>query len=80
MWHNEWGEDFDSYEEARDETLKHMDEDDYLDVLCTPLIATKIVEWAMKKEGFYDQFQDIIERIEQEFLDDYLWESEEEEL
>ena len=79
MWHNEWGEDFNSYEEARDETLKRMDEEDYLDVLTTPAIALKIVKWAMKKEDFYDQFQDEIDRIEQEFLDEYLWEEEEEE-
>ena len=79
MWHNEWGEDFNSYEEARDETLKHMDEEDYLDVLTTPVIAWEIVKWAIKKEDFYDQFQDTINRIEQEFLDEYLWEEEEEE-
>lgn len=79
MWHNEWGEDFNSYEEAREETLKHMDEEDYLDVLTTPAIAWEIVKWAMKKEDFYDQFQDKIDRIEQEFLDEYLWEEEEEE-
>lgn len=76
-WHNDWGEEFDSYEEARDKTLEHMEEEDLLDFIFYCRNKDEIIRWAIRQEKFYEEFEDLIHQAEEDFLDEYLSEEEE---
>lgn len=76
-WHNDWGEEFDSYEEARDKTLEHMEEEDLLDFIFCCRNKDEIIRWAIRQEKFYEEFEDLIHQAEEDFLDEYLSEEEE---
>lgn len=78
MWENDWGEEFDTEEEARENIHEHMDRDDYKWRLGYIISCDKLLAWAMEQDAFYERFQEEISRAEGEFFEDNYHEVEEE--
>lgn len=77
MWKNDWGEEFDTEEDARENVWKHMGRDHYEDRLEYIINHSKLLSWAMDQDAFYEAFQKEINEAEEEFFDDYYHEIEE---
>ena len=78
MWENEWGEKFDTEEEARENVWERMECEDYEWRLEDIISYSQLLMWAMKQDAFYERFQDDISKVEAEFFDDYYYKVEEE--
>lgn len=70
MWENDWGEVFDTEEEARENVWKHMDREDYELELGYIIRYDKLLAWAMEQDAFYERFQEDISKAEAEFFDE----------
>ena len=77
---NEWGGQFDTYEEAREATLEYMDFYDLSEELQYHVSFYALLEWAMKQPKFFDDFGDKVTAAEDEFCNEYIheWEDEDE--
>ena len=77
---NEWGGEFDTYEEAREATLENFDTEDLSEYLETCISFYTLLEWAMKQPNFFDDFGDKITAAEDYFCNTYIseWEEEDE--
>lgn len=78
MWENEWGDIFDSEEEAYEDCCSRMTIDDYADGMIYHLSYDDLLQWAMEQEGFWEHFEDIMANIRQEFFINYYSEIENE--
>ena len=78
MWENEWGETFDTKEEARENVWEHMDRENYEWRLEDFISHSKLLSWAMEQDAFYEAFQDEIGKAEADFFDDYYYKKEDE--
>ena len=78
MWYNEWGEEFDSEEAARENVHEHMDADYYEAELTYIIPYGKLLSWAMKQEAFHEHFEKEIAKAENEFFNSYYTEEEDE--
>lgn len=78
MWENDWGETFDTEEEARENVYEHMKRDDYEWQLEYIISHDKLLAWAMEQDAFYERFQEEISKAEAEFFDEFYHEVEEE--
>ena len=77
MWENDFGETFDTEEEARENVWEHMEREDYEDELEYIINHSKLLSWAMDQDAFYERFQEEISKAEAEFFDEYYHEIEE---
>ena len=77
---NEWGGQFDTYEEAREATLENFEAEDLSDYLETAISFYTLLEWAMKQPKFFEDFEDKIHAAEEYFCDTYIseWEDDDE--
>lgn len=71
MWENEWGDTFNSEEEAYEDCLDRMTTEDYADEMFFHLSSDDLLHWAMEQEGFWERFADVIADIRQEFFTNY---------
>lgn len=58
-WQRNDGVKFATEEEAFEDSLSYCDED-LIDALCDTMNSDKLLQWAMKQESFWDEFQDEI--------------------
>lgn len=70
MWVNDWGEEFKTEEEARENVWEHMDREDYEYQLGYIISQERLLKWAMEQDAFYEAFQDEISKAENEFFND----------
>ena len=75
---NEWGGEFDTYEEAREATLENFETSDLSEYLESNISFYTLLEWAMKQPKFFDDFEEKITAAENDFCDTYITEWEEE--
>lgn len=59
VWRRDDGVDFKSEEEAYLDSLEYCD-DELADTLCAILNSNKLLDWAMKQDGFWEAFDDEI--------------------
>lgn len=78
MWESEWGDTFDSEEEAYEDCLSRMTIEDYADEMIFHLSYDDLLQWAMKQEGFWEQFENTMKEIREEFFRNYYSEVEDE--
>lgn len=78
MWYNEWGEEFDSEEAARDNIHEHMDAEFYEAELTYIIPYGELLSWAMDQEAFHEHFQDQISQAQNEFFKTYYTKEEDE--
>jgi hypothetical protein len=70
MWENDWGETFDTEEEARENVQQHMEREDYELQLEYIISHSKLLAWAMEQDAFYERFEEEISKAEAEFFDE----------
>ena len=75
----DWGDQFDTYEEAREACLQHMDTCDLSEELQYSVSFYELLLWAMKQPSFFDDFADKLSAAEKEFCNEYIHEWEDDE-
>lgn len=73
-WENDFGDEFETREEAFEDVTEKMDDMDLARGLESIIEFKVLLEWAMKQDGFWDHFCDEIEQAEMEFFDDNYYE------
>jgi hypothetical protein len=71
MWQNEWGDTFETEEEARDNVIEQMDWDDFKEYMQYSINWNDLFEWARKQEGFFEEFENQFCDAENEFFEQY---------
>lgn len=81
MYVTEFGSEFETYEEAAEALVESMEPDDYIELLGYRIDFYRLLNWAMKQQKFFEDFEDEIHKVEEEFCDTYIsyYEDEEEE-
>jgi len=79
MFIRDWDKkEFDSEEEAFDDAGREML--DYSEEYLKPWLSyDDLVEWAMKQDGFFEAFEDELEKAQRDFFEDFYFESEDDE-
>ena len=75
----EYGGQFDTYDEAVEACLCDQDMDTFEEYFGPRVSYTKLLNWAMKQEKFFEDFSDEIDKAKQEYLDDFITECDDEE-
>lgn len=75
-WEDEFGNRFETEEEARDDSYEKMSKFDLIGHLGTILSYTEILEWAMHQDDFWERFDSAIFAAQDEFFQDYYFEVE----
>lgn len=78
-WENEFGDEFETREEALESVTERMDDRDLTCALEYSIGFSVLLDWAMQQDGFWDHFCDEIEQAEMEFFSDNYYEVEDEE-
>ena len=76
----EFGGRFDTYDEAVEACLCDQEMDDFEDYFSRQVSYTKLLNWALEQEKFFNDFGNEIDKANQEFLDDCIreWDDEDE--
>jgi len=69
-WENDFGEEFETEEEARDDVYEKMDQIDLIEGLKTSISFTTLLAWAIKQPNFWDDFNDAVYEAENMFFHD----------
>ena len=78
-WVSEWGDEFETEEEARDDALEKMDWNDYVDEFEYLISYRELLDWARQQPGFWERFEQDASEAEGEFFDRNYHEEESEE-
>ncbi len=73
-WENDFGEEFETEEEAREDAFEKMEQADLIEGLEISIGFTTLLEWAMKQPNFWDDFNDAICEAEDIFFRDNYYE------
>ena len=71
MWENEWGQEFDSEEEAFNDVHDKMEWSDYKESMQYSISWDALFDFARNHEDFFDHFEREISRAEEEFFTNY---------
>lgn len=70
VWENDFGEEFETEEEAHDNLYERMELDDYLTRIGDRVDVQKLLRWAWRQGGFYEAFYDEIVAAEDSFFEE----------
>lgn len=76
VWVDEDGNQFESYEEAYDEACNKMDIIDLTDHFGNYVSFEQLLQWALKQDGFWNQFEDALSQAEQDYFEEWYHEEE----
>lgn len=79
-WENDWGDTFETEEEARNNVYDRMTDDDLIEELGYSIGYTELILWAMKQDQFFIDYADAIEEARDSFFRSNYHYVEEEEL
>lgn len=75
-YQTEYGGRFDTYDEAMEACLNDQEMEDFEEYFSYQVSYTKLFNWAIKQEKFYNDFCDEIDKANQEYLNDSITECE----
>lgn len=75
-YNTEYGGRFDTYDEAVETCLCDQDMDNFEEYFSLQVSYTKLLNWAVKQEKFFNDFCDEIDKANQEYLNDFITECE----
>ena len=78
-WENEWGDEFETEEEAREDSYERMDHTDLNEELGMVLSYNDLLNWCWKQPNFIDEFWEAIEEAERNYFENNYYEVEDEE-
>ena len=68
-WENDWGNEFEDMEAAREDARERMDDDAYMNELGYLISYDRLLRYAMNNApGFWDDFADEVADAENEFF------------
>lgn len=67
-WENDWGEEFETEEDAREDVVEKMDWSAYEDELQYTISWHTLFEWARQQDGFFERFETNFYDAENEFF------------
>ena len=70
-WENDWGDTFDTEEEARNTAMEQMTIDNYFDRLFTAIDHEDLLRWAWNQPNFLDDFMTEISAVEDDFFESH---------
>lgn len=78
IWENEFGEQFETEEEAREDVYESMELQDYINGLAEKIDKSQLLEWCWQqtKGKFIDDFNDEIAEVEDDFFRENYYEVE----
>lgn len=76
VWVDDDGNQFESYEEAYDEALNKMDIIDLTDHFGNYVSFEQLLQWALKQDDFWNQFEDALNQAEQDYFEEWYHEEE----
>ena len=76
VWVDDDGNEFESYEEAYDEARNKMDLTDLADHFRDYVSFEQLLNWALKQNGFWNQFEDAFSQAEQDYFEEWYHEVE----
>ena len=68
-WKNDWGEEFETEEDARDNVIERMDWSDYEQEMQYSISWTDLFRWARQQDGFFEHFETDFSNAENEFFE-----------
>lgn len=69
-WENDWGEEFETEEEARENVLENIEWADYEEQFFDIVPFHNLFEWARKQDGFFEDFEMELCEAENRFFND----------
>lgn len=76
VWVDDDGNQFESYEEAYDDALNKMDITDLTDHFGNYVSFEQLLQWALKQDDFWNQFEDALSQAEQDYFEEWYHEEE----
>ena len=70
IWENDFGEEFETQEEARENVYERMELDDYLTRISDIIDVDKLLRWAWGKADFFETFDEEVLDAERRFFED----------
>lgn len=70
----EYGGQFDTYDEAVEACLSDQEMEDFEEYFSYQVSYTRLLNWAMKQEQFFNDFDNEIDKANQEYLSDSITE------
>lgn len=67
-WENDWGDEFETEEDARNDATERMDWPNYEDELQYIISFHQLFTWARKQEGFVEHFENEFYEAEDNFF------------
>lgn len=78
-YENDWGEQFDDWDDALENTRDRMQKKDYEKYLGYSIPHDALLKWAMSQDQFWDVFVEEVNHAEINFFEDHCHEVEERE-
>ena len=75
-WENEWGDEFETEEEAREDSYARMNRTDLNEELGMVLSFSDLLDWCWNQPNFVDEFWEAIEEAERNYFESNYYEVE----
>ena len=76
IWESDFGEQFDTIEEAHDAVYEKMELSDYIEGLADKIDIKTLIEWCWHNPKFIDDFEDQICEVEDDYFNEHYYEIE----
>ena len=78
-WENDWGDEFETREDAFNDACERMDRTDLNEELGMVLSYSDLLDWCWRQPNFIDEFYEAIEEAERNWFENNYYEVEDEE-
>ena len=78
-WENEWGDEFETREDAFEDACERMDSTDLDEELGMVLSFSDLLDWCWRQPNFMDDFDDAIQKAERNYFENNYYEVKDEE-
>ena len=76
VWVNDNGDQFDSYEEAYDDSYQKMSWDDLANLFYSRVSLVEFLKWASKQDNFWTDYEYDMHQAEEDYFTDHYWKEE----
>lgn len=70
IWENDYGEQFEDFDDAWESVSENMTVDDYLQYMEDHVDVRKLLQWAWKQAGFVDDWYAMLDDAETQYFKD----------
>lgn len=70
MWENDYGDEFETEDEAREDAVENMTKEDYLEYFENHVNTRELLEWAWRQVTFFEDFENQLMDAEDAYFND----------